>query len=207
MPDSLMDLLGKAQRAAIRAVCYAPDARPVTDLLDQALALAEQQQAEMLRLFRLSQRNWTDSPAFETFCTLKHGPFGRALAALQEGMISRGRAAEILAEIAHGATEIRLPVGTPQEPTLGDDESPVDALAKQQAEIERLRKLLCSWQWALDRYAGLADTWTTLQLTTTVGWLNAVRAALSNVAAPAKPCPHCVVEVRCRGREGSADAE
>jgi|SRR5579872_235895 len=52
---------------------------------------------------------WQQHPAFETFCELKYGIVGQVLSCLQDGQISSGRAAECLAEIAHGAKEVRLP--------------------------------------------------------------------------------------------------
>jgi hypothetical protein len=54
-------------------------------------------------------RQRTQKPDFQTFVELKHGIVGTILWALQNGEISRSKAAEALAEVAHGATEVRLP--------------------------------------------------------------------------------------------------
>ena len=78
------------------------------------------------------QRKWTRSPAFSTYIELKEGPAGRVLAALQDGLISRNKAAEALAEIAHGATEVSMP-----EPSdiFGLDEIPAETVVKLRAQI------------------------------------------------------------------------
>lgn len=83
-------------------------------------------------LHHREQRKWTRSPAFSTYIELKEGPAGRVLAALQDGLISRNKAAEALAEIAHGATEVSMP-----EPSdiFGLDEIPAETVVKLRAQI------------------------------------------------------------------------
>ena len=63
----------------------------------------------MLKTLIHETRQREAKPDFETFVNLKHGVVGSILWALQNGEISRGRAAEALAEVAHGATDVQLP--------------------------------------------------------------------------------------------------
>lgn len=70
---------------------------------------------ENARLIRAESRQWYGSPAFQTFVDLKYGVIGDVLTALRDGRITCGRAAECLAEIAHGATEVRLPDSGPTD--------------------------------------------------------------------------------------------
>ena len=63
----------------------------------------------MLKTLIHETRQRKAKPDFETFVTLKTGVVGSILWALQNGEISRGRAAQALAEVAHGATDVQLP--------------------------------------------------------------------------------------------------
>lgn len=56
-------------------------------------------------------------PIMDLFVELKHGPAGKILDYLQDGRISRGKAAEALAEIAYGR-EPQLP--EPKESVFGN---------------------------------------------------------------------------------------
>ncbi len=55
------------------------------------------------RLSKESMQNWFNSPAFPTYCQLKEGVAGKVLWLLQNGQITRSKAAEVLAESFHGA--------------------------------------------------------------------------------------------------------
>ena len=108
------------------------------------------ERAEAAFLHEAKQR--TDRPDFATFCELKHGPAGAILWALQNGEISRGKAAEALAEWAHGV-EPQLPE---LPDAIPDDVVPLDLLrerdearrqiADAQAEAERLRNEVHEWE-------------------------------------------------------------
>jgi hypothetical protein len=99
----------------------------------------EQLKTDNVRLIRAEMRKWHDSPAFDTFVELKHGPSGAVLRALQDGEITCGKAAECLAELAHGATEVRIPES--QGDTFGEDELPGEVVRALRAELRRRRTL------------------------------------------------------------------
>lgn len=113
------------------------------NLIDETELIKAREEIAQLRasnaaLIREGMKRWQESPAFDTFCELKHGPSGRVLSALQDGEISRGRAAECLAEIAHGATEVNLPECTW---SFGDNEIPAEVLVELRKDKERIDKL------------------------------------------------------------------
>lgn len=86
----------------------------------------------------------SQKPAFSTFCDLKHGIVGDILKLLQEGQISRGKAAESLAEIAHGVT--------PRIPDVDFDPIPEDCIpSKLQAEIAAYGGVIGELQAEIDR--------------------------------------------------------
>lgn len=60
--------------------------------------------ALLKRTDRESRDEWLKSWGFGLFAVLKHGPIGEVLALLQDGWISRGKAAEAMAEIMLGNT-------------------------------------------------------------------------------------------------------
>jgi len=81
------------------------------------------------------------SPAFDTYCDLKFGDFGKILSALQDGLISRSKAAEALAELMHGGK----PSFAAGDPAFAEDEFPcevVTALRAQLAKAEADRRTL-----------------------------------------------------------------
>lgn len=85
------------------------------------------------------KRDYLSSPVPRTAAELKHGPAGLVLYALQDGEISRGKAAEALAELMHGATEVRLP---PAEGYFAEDDIPLEICKSQQATIRALAEAL-----------------------------------------------------------------
>ena len=60
--------------------------------------------ALLKRTDRESRDEWLKSWGFGLFAVLKHGPIGEVLTLLQDGWISRGKAAEAMAEIMLGNT-------------------------------------------------------------------------------------------------------
>jgi hypothetical protein len=114
--------------------------------LERELAEAR---ARLAFAVRRETQVWLDSPAFQTFVDLKHGIVGDVLCALQEGEISRGKAAECLAEIAHGATEVRLPR---YRGYFAEDETPVE-------KCERLEAINAQLVEALGKIENLPKVW------------------------------------------------
>lgn len=96
--------------------------------------------AELVRRTRIL----ADQPDFKTFVDLKYGIVGTILSALQDGQISRGKAAEALAEVAHGVTPQlpdNLPAPLPEDCVPSEVLRERDALRAQVAQLrEALRK-------------------------------------------------------------------
>ena len=86
-----------------------------------------------------AMKEWLKTFGFKVFCELKHGDIGFVLSLLQEGDISRGKAAEAIAELLVGS-EPQLP--KLQGNTFGEDDFPSGTVAKLRAREERLRKAL-----------------------------------------------------------------
>lgn len=156
-------LLTAEEKAAIRKRCDAGNLHEALNDLRRALDDIEARERECERLtvevekatqgrnesaahaMSLVQRanqHWLESPAFDTFVRLKHGPIGIVLTLLQEGQISRGKCAEVLAELAHGVApeDVRLPAF--KESPFIDDQTPTELCAAKDAEIARLREAL-----------------------------------------------------------------
>lgn len=107
--------------------------------LERELAEARESNTKLLLVAQEWKRNWLKSPVFQTFVDLKHGIVGDVLCALQEGEISRSKAAECLAEIAHGATEVRLPR---YRGYFAEDETPVEKCERLEAINKQLVEAL-----------------------------------------------------------------
>jgi hypothetical protein len=76
----------------------------------KAASNAQTDELKSLREMLINEtRARSTKPDFGAFVELKHGIVGTILWALQNGEISRSKAAEALAEVAHGAIEVRLP--------------------------------------------------------------------------------------------------
>jgi len=104
----------------------------VKDLLRDVAALrAERDEAQQRLRAAIQERmkTFSERPDFDTFVALKHGVVGAVLQALQDGIISRGKACEALAEVAHGA-----------EPTFkASDVEPLDEDCIPAQEVRQLR--------------------------------------------------------------------
>jgi hypothetical protein len=107
----------------------------VEDELVAAQVEAEKWKTRAIEGAQEWKRAWLASPVLKTFVNFKHGIVGDVLFALQEGEISRGKAAEALAEIAHGATSVRLPK---YRGIFGEDENPCDVVESLRARIREL---------------------------------------------------------------------
>jgi hypothetical protein len=118
-----------------------PSACRMCQAKDQRIAALEAErdklQTRLGKQFKRETQKWLQSPAFDTFVDLKHGVVGKVLSALQEGEISRGRAAECLAEIAHGATEVQMPK---HRGFFAEDETPVERCEKTEAQLVAARQ-------------------------------------------------------------------
>jgi len=105
-----------------------------------------------LELVDRYRKEYLQTPVFETFCKLKHGVVGEVLTALQNGAISRGKAAECLAEIAHGATSVVLPDSSD---LFSDSDNPEEVVTELRKDRERLNWVLDSLGWGCS--VGQAD--------------------------------------------------
>jgi len=85
-------------------------------------------------------QEWLASDGFKIFCELKHGPVGNVLTLLQDGRISRGKAAEAIAELLKGQKP-RLP--DPAPAAFADDEIPSDVVCRLQDALVKIRDLSC----------------------------------------------------------------
>lgn len=113
--------------------------RYACDVTNQALADRDDARAVADEAVNRSLKAWQSSPAYETFVTLKHGAVGHILRMLQGGQISRGRAAETLAELAHGISPDRVRMPEPVSPLFDEDETPAETcqrLKERLAELE-----------------------------------------------------------------------
>jgi len=137
-------LSNKLQNALLRTVTDINTGLPILELginyeeFDELLAAALREadkRAEELQ--RELLRKHFDQPDFKTFVDLKYGIVGDILFCLQEGEISRGKAAEALAEIAHGATTVDLPK---YEGYFEESETPVERCKAVEQERDQLRK-------------------------------------------------------------------
>lgn len=98
---------------------------PRAQALADALAACKAERDALRKELQTQMKTRTSQPDFVTFVNLKHGIVGTILAALQDGQISRGKAAEALAEVAHGV-EPRLPDDLPDP--VSEDVVPSDVL-------------------------------------------------------------------------------
>lgn len=85
-----------------------------------------------------AMRQWLASDGFAIFCELKHGPVGLILTMLQDGRISRGRAAEAIAELL--VAEQR-PLPAAALPEFADDEIPAEVCARLRRALTKIRDL------------------------------------------------------------------
>lgn len=108
--------------------------RQEAELAEQGAEI-EKFKSQAVERAKRSFNEWYKSPAFKTFVDLKYGVVGKVLFALQEGEITRVRAAECLAEIAHGATEVSIPE---YRGVFAEDENPADVVAELRKDKERL---------------------------------------------------------------------
>lgn len=86
-----------------------------------------------------AMKRWLKTFGFKVFCELKQGPIWYTLLLLQEGDISRGKAAETIAELLVG-NDPDLP-GVVSK-TFDEDEFPSETVAKLRAREEKLRRAL-----------------------------------------------------------------
>ena len=84
-------------------------------------------------------KGWLKTYGFKVYCALKHGEVGFVLSLLQAGDISRGRAAEAIAELLVGS-EPQLPELV--DDVYGEDELPRDVVTVLRASNARLREAL-----------------------------------------------------------------
>jgi len=110
-----------------------------------------------------------DAIELRVYCDLKHGPIGEVLSMLADGCISRGKAAEAIAQIMVGRTPV-LPGDHLSE--FAEDENPgevVKALreentrllqanrmardieAQREAQVKQLEEELDAWATSMDR--------------------------------------------------------
>ncbi len=75
----------------------------LADLIESLTTERDEARRRNRTLTQERLKAYTQKPTFGTFVDLKHGVVGDILQALQDGEISRGKACEALAEIAHGA--------------------------------------------------------------------------------------------------------
>jgi hypothetical protein len=117
--------------------------------------------AEILKAHIAATAVYLSSPAMKTFADLKTSKAGTVLAMLQDGAISRGKACEVLALLAHGVgwDDIPLPVESGRQ--FGEDEVPADVCAA----LKESMRLIASGEKRLVMYGGngcltdLCDHW------------------------------------------------
>jgi len=132
----------------------------VKDLLRDVAALRTKRDEAQQRLRAAIQermKTFSERPDFKTFVELKHGVVGAVLQALQDGIISRGKACEALAEVAHGAEPTFK--ASDIEP-LDEDCLPAQELRKLRTERDELAALVEDLNACLeeiDNYNGGAD--------------------------------------------------
>jgi hypothetical protein len=103
----------------------------------KTIAQLEAELAQLREIVISETRARSKKPDFKTFVELKHGVVGDILWMLQDCQISRGKAAEALAEVAHGV-EPRLP--KPEGYPIPEDVTPSQIAA----ENSRLRNVIKS---------------------------------------------------------------
>lgn len=79
-----------------------------------------------------AMKSWLKTFGFRVFCELKHGDVGIVLSLLQEGDISRGKAAEAIVELLAGN---KPPLPALNGNTFGEDDFPSETVAKLRAEL------------------------------------------------------------------------
>lgn len=104
--------------------------------------------------YKLHMERWKDVCASEVFQELKHGKFRQVLLMLQDQQLSVGKAAESIAEIAHGCTP-RLPDWKDEDTLRAKDKdellSKLESAESRIGELEAaLRRLVDDLYWALD---------------------------------------------------------
>ena len=127
---------------------WLPRAQAAVDAANQRAERAE-------RLLRQDLKKRTERPDFKTYMELKHGTAGAILWALQNGEISRGKAAEALAEWAHGVEPLLpdLPDAIPDDVTplnllrerneaRADLATARETIRNQRAELQKLQTSL-----------------------------------------------------------------
>lgn len=92
-------------------------------------------------------KTWLETFGFRVFCALKHGKVGFVLSLLQEGDISRGKAAEAIAELLVGNEPILPKL---QGNTFGEDDFPSETVANLRAELAAEREKYTECSTALD---------------------------------------------------------
>ena len=92
-------------------------------------ARMKEKNAELLKAHVAATKAYLSSPAMKTFAGLKTSKAGTILSMLQDGAISRGKACEVLALLAHGVDwdDIPLPVESGRQ--FGEDQVPADVVA------------------------------------------------------------------------------
>lgn len=108
-----------------------------------------------------AMKNWLKTFGHKVYCNLKHGDVGFVLSLLQEGEISRGKAAEAIAELLVG-NEPRLPllIGN----TFGEDEFAAETVTNLRAELaaakqEKIDERRKGAVWAREYIAKAFEQW------------------------------------------------
>lgn len=86
-------------------------------------------------------KSWLKTFGFKVYAELKHGDVGFVLSLLQEGDISRGKAAEAIAELLVGG---KPPLPALIGNTFGEDDFPSETVTKLRAELAAARNSVCA---------------------------------------------------------------
>ena len=93
-------------------------------------------------------KGWFKTFGFAVYAELRHGPIGAVLTLLQSGDISRGKAAEAIAELLVGGNPVLPPY---IDDTFGDDDIPREVVAKLREERDAfVERAVASWRKEVD---------------------------------------------------------
>ena len=98
----------------------------------------KEKNAELLKAHIAATKAYLSSPAMKTFADLKHSKAGTVLAMLQDGAISRGKACEVLALLAHGVDWDDIPLPVESGLQFGEDEVPADVVEALKASMRQI---------------------------------------------------------------------
>ena len=97
--------------------------------------------AEILNAHVAATKAYLSSPAMKTFANLKTSKAGTVLAMLQDGAISRGKACEVLALLAHGVGWDDIPLPEEKGRQFSEDEVPANVCAAQRNLLLKIRSV------------------------------------------------------------------